>query len=198
MPVKWNAALIALVLLQPVSACLADSDIERWRVRAEAGSTDAQVNLWLAYSVGEGYGVQQDPVKALYWLRTAAEQGDRTAMIAYAGKLYRGEDVVRDRALALSYWQRLAEYEVSDALYELGLAYAGERDYGLAPDPQRATEYFRRSAEKGRIDAQLAYAKRLAGGEGVVRDREAAIEWYRKAAAKGNREAKVRLLGLGA
>ncbi|MEG0860128.1 MAG: tetratricopeptide repeat protein [Pseudomonas sp.] len=198
MLVKWKSALIALVLLQPVPACLADSDTERWLVEAEAGSTDAQVNLWLAYSVGEGYGVKQDPVKALYWLRTAAEQGDRTASIAYAGKLYRGEDVVQDRALALSYWQRLAEHDVSDALYELGLAYAGERDYGLTPDPQRATDYLRRSAEKGRIDAQLAYAKRLADGVGVEQNKAAAIEWYRKAAAKGNREAKVRLLGLGA
>lgn len=43
------------------------------------GDVDAQYGMGLIYA--EGRGVEQDEVRALYWLTRAIEQGDRDAVL---------------------------------------------------------------------------------------------------------------------
>ena len=63
-------------------------EAKEMRVRAEAGDTEAQVNLGLMYYNGEG--VPEDKSRALEWTRKAAEQGNAVGQynlgVTYANK----------------------------------------------------------------------------------------------------------------
>ncbi len=66
----------------------------------------------------------------------------------------------------------------------LGTMYA--HGQGVRRDPATAAAYFNRAAHRGYAPAQLAFAKVLVRGEGVVADRDAAWLWLRLAIARGD------------
>ena len=65
------AMLTALALCVPVQA--QTPEIDALRARAEAGVTEAQLDLGLRYDLGKG--VPQDDAEAVRWYRLAADQG---------------------------------------------------------------------------------------------------------------------------
>ncbi len=78
---------------------------EWWRKGAEQGDADAQYNLGVMYSNGEG--VPQDDAEAVKWYRNAAEQGYAQAQYNLGIKYDNGEGVPQDYAQA-HMWFNLA------------------------------------------------------------------------------------------
>ena len=71
-----------------------------------------------------------------------------------------------------------------------------DRGKGVATDPARAVEWFRKAAEAGHPVAQNALGLAYANADGLPRDIPKAIEWYTKAAAQGYSSAQANLGGL--
>jgi len=86
------------------------------------------------------------------------------------------------------------------ALTDLGHAY--ERGIGIAPDPRRAADCYRRAGELGSGLAQLQLAEMLERGAGVERDLDQAYALYRAASGSPHprvaKDAKDALARLGA
>jgi len=57
-------------------------------------------------------------------------------------------------------------------------------------DPERATQQFRKLAEKGNHFSAYELAKAYESGEGVERDEAQALDWYKRAAGRGNPDAQ--------
>ncbi|MEX2479380.1 MAG: tetratricopeptide repeat protein [Gammaproteobacteria bacterium] len=70
------------------------------------------------------------------------------------------------------------------AQYFLGRMYADGQ--GVAKDPERAAEWYRKAAEQGVADAQFRLGQLYENGDGVPTDLEYAFGWYGVAAHLGN------------
>jgi len=64
------------------------------RMKAAQEDSQAQTNLGLQYSTGDG--VPHDPREAVKWFRKAAEQGDGFGQLMLAAKYFEGAGVARD------------------------------------------------------------------------------------------------------
>ena len=89
---------------------------------AEAGHTDAQLQLGLMYK--NGIGVPQDYKEAVKWYRLAAEAGNSAALFN-VGKMYNdGKGVPQDEAEAVKWFLRASEKGHAFAQSYLGFSYA--------------------------------------------------------------------------
>jgi hypothetical protein len=72
---RWTTffAAVVMVAATAVVGAAQQESIDELRAKAEAGDTDAQNDLGLAYANGEG--VRQDDAVAVRWYRKAAGQG---------------------------------------------------------------------------------------------------------------------------
>ena len=78
----------------------------RWfRMAAEQGDANAQVNLGVMYGIGKG--VTQDDAEAVRWFRLAAEQGDASAQFGLGLMYNNGEGVTQDYVRA-HMWYNIA------------------------------------------------------------------------------------------
>ena len=64
-------------------------------------------------------------------------------------------------------------------------------------DKQKAFYWFKKSAEQGYDDGQLALGILYLNGEGVQKDKKQAISWLKKSAEQYNPDAKAILAELG-
>jgi len=185
-----------------------------FRKAAEQGHWGAQVQLSILYVSGES--LPQDGPKALAWLHTAIERGNKAHV-----ELHRNVKLRVD-----------AERGEAQAQYGLGLHYE-EGKRGVAQDEVKAEIWFRKAAEQGHLGAQdrlrtsyahkkgmasheasatllLAHLQKSAeqgdmhacamlgefyasGWNGVTKDLNQALAWFHKAIALGNSDAAIRL-----
>ena len=105
-----------------------------FRSAAERGMGDAQFNLGLMYSNGQG--VVQDYEDTLYWWRQAAEQNVADAQNNLGMMYENGLGVPMDQAEAVRWYRKAAEQGKPYAQHNLGAMYANgrgiERDLVLA------------------------------------------------------------------
>ncbi|HEX22065.1 MAG TPA: sel1 repeat family protein, partial [Chromatiales bacterium] len=71
-----------------------------WRLAAEQGHVEAQMNLGLMY--GKGQGVEQDDVRAYAWLTVATTQGNEVADSSREFALMQLDETQREQAEALA------------------------------------------------------------------------------------------------
>lgn len=95
-----------------------------------------------------------------------------------------------DFVTARAHWHPLAESGDAEAQAALAGLYA--QGLGVAADPSRAADWFRRAAEQGHTIAQLNLGDHYARGLGVKRDPVQAWVWLSLAARQGNRWAAER------
>ena len=77
---------------------------KEWKPLAEQGNVDAQYNLGVLYSSGQG--VAQDFSESVRWYQMAAKQGDASAQYNLGLMYYFGEGVLQDYSEAAR-WYRL-------------------------------------------------------------------------------------------
>lgn len=156
-----------------------------------------------------GIGVPQDDATAAYWFRFAAERGDRQALTAL-GLLYAaGRGVPQDLAMAIRLWIQAGD---GAALRLLGDAYACGFGVELNPahavtlylrapefsglelgqmyrnacgvplDEEASATWFRREADEGNPEAQVALSEMYERGAGVEANPYESYHWAALAA----------------
>lgn len=158
---------------------------------ADAGSAEGQHRLALVYITGDA-GQPRDATRAVELFAKAAAQGHRRAQLNLGTLYFRGQGVPRDLIQARAWLEQAAMDGDVYATYALGRAMS-ESAPPAAADSTRATDLFRRAAEKGHMRAALRYGLALAEGSGVKQDLAAAQRWLIQAQQNGVPEAALAL-----
>ena len=176
-----------------------------YRLAANKGNSEAQVNLGNAYRDGDG--VTQDYTEALKWYRLAAEQGYAFDQYNEVLKLYRlaaekgdtdaqynlawmynnGEGVPEDDVEAVKWYRLAAEQGDADAQSNLGFMY--DEGEGVAEDDAEAVKWYRLAAEQGKASAQYNLGVMYENGEGVLQNNVRSHMWYGIASTNGDKDA---------
>ena len=145
MPQRWTMVFWAVVLVTFSVPLVSQQEfIDELRVLAEAGDTEAQVTLGLAYSFGRG--VPQDDVKAVQWYRLAAAQGDADGQVNLGLMYADGRGVQEDDPEAIRWIRLAADQGNRDAQLWLGLMYANGE--GVPADDVTAHMWFDLAASR--------------------------------------------------
>lgn len=125
-----------------------------------------------------------NPEKGLAILTPLADKGSADAQYAVAVLYKEGWGTKKDLPRAASYYQKSAEQNHRDAMFEMGWIYqTGEA--GLAKDYEQSAKWYLKAAEKGHPAAMYGIASLYYNGMGVKMDTNAATSWYQKSAAAG-------------
>ena len=148
---------------------------------AKSGDRAAQYLLAAAYINGTGVG--RDVNEGVKWMDRSAALGYGPALADLGAFYLTGQYVPRDIPKAVELLSKAAAQKDPAGYYNLGVVY---RD-GLngQPDPKKAENHFRESAEKGYVLAQYGLA-RIAYDR---QDYQLAAKWYEKAGEQGDFEA---------
>lgn len=117
---------------------------------AEYGDPEA-INMMVAFYT-YGFGVEQDPVKALELSSQLADQGNAEALLAMEENAYAyyagnkdGIDI--NFSTAFQYYLKLTEYGNERAMYNVGLLY--EYGLGVTADHDKAIEWLTKAKDAG-------------------------------------------------
>ncbi len=148
---------------------------------ANRGDARGQNGLGVLYI--RGWGVEQNPAKALNLFHKSAKQGHRAAE-SNLGEMYMaGLGVPKDFAKAFDWSWRAALKGDTDAQNNLGVMFA--EGLGVERDHTLAMYWFQKSAKLGNVEAQANVGHLFRTGDGVGRDYVLAYAWYGIAAAGG-------------
>ena len=175
---------------QPRGGMNSATAIPIYRSLAAKGDVAAINRLGFFYTFG--WGVKRDWLEAAKWYNNAAERGDESAVASLCA-------IGRE-------WRSITHTDIDPTLYQLvkkaatkGNATAqfslGAMNYPLigwgAPgfdggkgNLPEALIWFRRAADQGDVDAQVALGIAYEGGIGVPQDYVEAHKWYNLAAAR--------------
>lgn len=155
-----------------------------YRKAAVQGYAPAEVNLGLAYYLGEG--VRRDYASAAKWFRRAAAQGyaiaENNLSVAYSG----GQGVPKDQVKAAK-WRNKATMQgyagtglgVATLEYGSGKGTWGAFGYDDVPqDCAQAVNWYLAAAIAGSVRAEILLGKTYYHGWGVPRDYAEAYKWY--------------------
>ncbi len=117
---------------------------------AEYGDPEA-INMMVAFYT-YGFGVEQDPVKALELSSQLADQGNTEALIsmeenAYAYYAGNKDGIDINFSTAFQYYLKLTEYGNERAMYNVGLLY--EYGLGVTADHDKAIEWLTKAKDAG-------------------------------------------------
>ena len=163
---------------------------------ADAGSNEGAHRLALVFAQGLA-GTPHNDKKAAELFEQAANAGHRRAQINVGILYLRGQGVTRDLMQARAWLEKAAADGDPYALY--ALARAMEESLGpVGADAVRATDLYRRAAEKGHPLAALRYGLALNDGYGIKKDQVAAQRWLIHAQQSGVPEAALALADMAA
>ncbi len=185
-------ALGEVIASQPGRSSAADA--ARWFQRAaDAGYAPAHLNVALMLC-GNREGVANDPEKALFHLRCAAEAGIPAAMVQLA-LLMESRIGFPSEPSAWAESREWLEKAAAAGSADGAIALARYLDNGLGgeTDPARATELLFAASEAGSALAMNEIGVRYQKGTGIRLDRVSAIGWFTRASQLGLPAAYVNL-----
>ncbi len=159
------------------------AEAARWfQQAADASFPPAMLNLAVILRKG-AEGVPADPDKAVFLIRSAAEEGYAPAQVASGQLAEEGGEDKGDMAAARAWYEKAAAQENPDGL----LALARFLDNGIAGprDAAKAFDACRRAAVAGSALAMNEIGVRYQKGQGIEPDQIAAIGWFTVAAQRG-------------
>jgi len=141
---------------------------------------DKSAQFWLAYFYEEGIGVEEDPIKGMYWTLKSGDEG-------YTGPYEDEADYLRR---TIEEMKQAFERGEETSLLNLGLFY--DVGLGVAVDKEQAMVWYLRALEHGDTAAfnNIAILYRERG------DVASAKEWFDKATAAGDGDAYLKLAKL--
>ena len=127
---------------------------------AEYGDSRA-INMMVAFYI-YGFGVEQNPDKALELESQLASQGDTEALASmeeYAYAFYSGnkEGIDINFSTAFKFYEKLTEYGNERAMYNIGLLY--EYGLGVSADHDKAVEWLTKAKDAGYGSADTILAE---------------------------------------
>jgi uncharacterized protein len=146
---------------QPLSPSLPNGPaVSELLTRAQGGEADAQNQLGIHYS--DGQGIPQNYQEAKYWFKKSADQGHAGAQVNL-GTLYSlGQGAPFSDPMALFWFQKAAEQRNALAFAKLGMMY--ERGRGVSQNLIEAHMWYNLSAaygEKRAAESRNALAKHM-------------------------------------
>src|SRR5262249_535159 len=132
---------------------------------ADAGSSEGAHQLALALAQGLG-GTPRNDSRAAELFEKAANAGHQRAQTNLGLLYFRGQGAPRDLVQARAWLEKASANGDPYALYALGRAMEDTQGMAIA-DPARATDLYRKAAEKGHPLAALRYGLALSEGIGV-------------------------------
>jgi TPR repeat protein len=165
-------------------------DFEVALSKAEAGDSNAQMDLYLAFAKGEV--VEKDEKKALAWCRKSAAQNNRLAQFTLGHHYYNGESVLQDFVESASWFKKSADQGLPAAQQKLGSMYLSGK--GVERDDVQALKLLRKAAVIGhdaeaaeQISDIYAYHEQRASYIKLSRSEdEQAFAWITEIAMKGD------------
>ncbi|MGH9499223.1 MAG: tetratricopeptide repeat protein [Terriglobales bacterium] len=148
-------------------------------------STQALVEVAEMYESGRS--LRKSYPDAIKWYRKGVEQKDPVAMVHLAALYINGAAVSADYPQALELCKEAALLSPAGK-YCFG--YMLQHGLGTAPDPKKAVEMYRVSAEQRNSDSALALAQMYAKGDGVNVDKVESFYWFFLASAGGDGSAQ--------
>ena len=191
------------------------------RKGAEAGETDAIVNLAVYTASGSG-GLNKDPREAVRLFQLASDKGNEMAHL-YLGTAYlTGQGIEKDEEKGIALLQKAAEAGIPAACYILGRHAEQKADYAKAAGQYRAAgnahpeslnrlgllSFFGLGVKRSDVDALTLFLRAgdmgnasalnnaafvLSHRDGEEPDWKSAAVWYGKAAALGSAAAHYNL-----
>lgn len=160
------------------------TEAQEWMTRAgDAGHARAIAEL--AAASLDAVGTADNPATSLYWVKRAAEGGNRECML-YLARAYRDGErgLVRDFKQMLRWALRAAGAHSPEAMRLVSDAYA--LGQGVPQNEARALTWLRRAAAAGDAAAIQRIATRYLTGQGTERDPRNYFQWTRKGAEAGD------------
>jgi len=134
------------------------------------------------------YYIDRDNIKAVYWFRTAAEQGNADGQ-SNLGIMYKtGKGVPQDYKKSVKWLHKAAEQGLASGQANLGYMYLNGE--GALQDYKKAIYWFRKAKQQGSAQGQTNLGYMYENGKGVPKDKKRALYYYKKAAIQGNSYAK--------
>ena len=158
------------------------SDIERNRVmrynynideiieKANNGDAEAQYQLGRQYLVGRL--IDKNPVKAIKWIRLAAEQGNEDAIIDLGWYYIWGKICDKNIPEGLRLLKSVADRGNREAMNRLADFYRAGSVYGIDVDYAEAFKWYTAADNKSRIGECYLY------GRGVEQDYKMAVKYF--------------------
>lgn len=154
---------------------------KKFRALAEEGNVDAQYQLGVLYSAGQG--VPTNEGEAVGWFKRAAEAGNADAQWALAFRFF-SQGLPTDVDAGIHWVKKAAGQGVPIAQTELGNVYFEGR--GLAKDHAEAARWYQKAAEQGEWFGLHKMGWIRERGHGVTTDYVEAYKWYVLSVANGN------------
>ena len=178
------------------------------KLKAEQGEVEAQFELGVKYSAGEG--APQNNRRAVDWLLKAAEQGHVEAQFEIGARYALGDaadsnisGVLKDSHQAVHWLKKAAEQNDVTAQFVLGVLLTGSKrvtwlhavehpwrgvlEDDIPPDYIKAAQLLRLAAEQGHVNAQFELGGLYLMGVGVIQDDVQALAWFSLAAMQGDK-----------
>lgn len=146
---------------------------------AKLGSTEAQRQLAICYSVGLD-GFQMDEAKAVELFAAAAERGDDFSQYELGTYYMEGKVVPKNEKTAVDLFTKSAEQGYHRAQYELGICYLNGK--GVTKNEAKAINWLTMAGKQGHPQAQKNLGICYLEGRGVPKDESKAVDWLTKAA----------------
>jgi len=162
MAIQLNKVMLFVLSIFFISAvCVAQENVDRLKVKAEAGDVYAQSILGRMYVRGEN-GVTRDYEQALRWLAEAAEHNQPLALYNLGFLYNQGFGVEKDADKASQLFAKcfnalLEKAETADPQWQFDLSelYRGGLG-GIEKNPHESIKWRKKSAEKGYVLAQIS------------------------------------------
>lgn len=149
----------------------------------------ALLELVFIYLDESGSGQFYAPKKGVEYLLQAVELGYAPAITRYARALEEGDGVEQNIPEALNRYIVAAAQGEGEAAYLAADMLRFGREPYLAPQPERAMELLRKSAQLEDAQGMFEYARCHEEGSGVGKDLGEARKWYLRAAEQEHTEA---------
>ncbi len=152
------------------------------RSEAKKGNANAEYNLGLAFY--SGFGLKESkPKSAFAAVERAAKKGFAPAMATLGYYYTYGIGCTPSQKKAVSWLERAAEKDMTNAQFLLALGYLDDERYTLRlpRNHKKALEYFMRAGNLGHASAQNQVAFMLYHGMGRKGTKEEIQAWFEKA-----------------
>jgi len=176
------------------------AEAEKWYQRgvdmASAGVAAGWLtaDVYLANAYLQSKGVTRDYSEAMYWMKDAAERGNRKAQVNL-GSMYRdGQGTPQNYSEAMYWYRKAADQGSAVAELMIGRLYFDGK--GVTRNFTEAATRFRKAAGEGLPVAQCDLGMMYYRGHGVSKDLATARAWLKKAAVRGYAPAKTILARL--
>lgn len=201
--IRYLALMLGLLLAGPAGAQDVGAGIDAYnhgdfatayrllKSAADAGDSDAQVNLGYLYARGHGVETDQQEAMRLYLL--SAKQGNAEGMNAVGFKYRYGTGVKIDLPRAVHWFCRAAVSGDPRGLNNLAIMYY--QGHGVEHDLAEARNLWRQSAERGNPNAMFNLGRSLY--DEAPMDRELGEKFLIDAAQGGHPGAQVIVRSMG-